>query len=153
LRHTETRILPYRPDQLMAMVGDVQAYPQFIPWITHMRTWNARDGEEGISTLDAEAQVGFSFLRERFATRVRRDAPAGEITVQLLSGPFRRLFNRWRFKPHPEGTEVAFEIDFEFKSRLLENLLQANYRRAVARLIGCFEDRAAQIYGSKDGRD
>jgi coenzyme Q-binding protein COQ10 len=152
LRHTETRILPYRPDQLLAMVGDVQAYPQFIPWITHMRTWNARDAGDGVDSLDAEAQVGFSFLRERFATRVRRDAPAGEITVQLLSGPFRRLFNRWRFTPHPDGTEVAFEIDFEFKSRLLENLLQANYRRAVARLIGCFEERAAQLYGP-DRRD
>jgi coenzyme Q-binding protein COQ10 len=149
LRHTVDRVLPYAPEQLLAMVGDVEAYPQFIPWITSMRTWNARADADGSSGVDAEAAVGFSFLRERFSTRVRRDPAAGEITVRLLSGPFKRLYNRWRFTPHPEGTAVAFEIDFEFKSNLLENLLRANFHHAVDRLIRCFEERAAALYGPK----
>ena len=82
-----TRALPYAPEQLFDLVGDVEAYPRFVPWITGMRTWNARvDG--AVSTVDAEAQVGFSFLREKFATRVRRDRDALSIDVSLLYGPF-----------------------------------------------------------------
>lgn len=147
MRHNVVRVLPYTPAQLLDLVGDVRAYPQFVPWITSMRVWNERTDAQGETLLDAEAGVGFSFLRERFSTRVRRDPAAGEITVNLLHGPFRRLFNRWRFREDPAGTRVEFEIDFEFKSRLLETLLAANFHRAVDRLIGCFEDRAKALYG------
>lgn len=98
-------------------------------------------------TLDAEAQVKFSIVRERFATRVRLDAQARTIEVSLISGPFRRLENRWSFKPEPEGVELTFEIDFEFGSRFLQGLLAANFEKAVTRLVACFEDRAEVLYG------
>jgi coenzyme Q-binding protein COQ10 len=147
LRHAVVRVLPYTPEQLLDLVGDVRAYPRFVPWITSMRVWNERTDAEGESLLDAEAGVGFSFLREKFSTRVRRDPAAGEITVSLLHGPFRRLFNRWKFYADPAGTRIEFEIDFEFKSRLLQTLLAANFHHAVDRLIGCFEERARVLYG------
>jgi len=148
LRHHVTKVLPYTPDQLRALVGDVERYPDFVPWISAMRTWNARDLGDGVDTLDAEAGVGFSFLKERFATRVRRDAAGQQIDVNLLSGPFRKLANRWRFFDDPDGTRVEFDIDFEFKSRLLDGLLKANFHHAVDRLMTCFEDRAKALYGA-----
>ena len=145
-RHVVTRVLPYAPEQLFTLVGDVEAYPSFVPWITAMRTWNGRvDGQ--VSTVDAEAQVGFSFLREKFATRVRRDAAALTVDVSLLYGPFKRLSNQWRFSPHELGTAVEFVIDFAFKSRILDAMLAANLDRAANTLIGRFEDRARAIYG------
>lgn len=147
MRHHVSRVLPYTPDQLFQLVGDVPRYPEFVPWITSMRTWNPRTLADGVETLDAEAGVGFSFLKERFATRVRRDAAAKQIDVNLLSGPFRKLTNSWRFLDDPEGTRIEFDIDFQFKSRLLEGLLQANFHHAVERLMGCFEDRAKALYG------
>ena len=148
MRHHVTKVLPYTPDQLRALVGDVERYPDFVPWISAMRTWNARDLGDGVDTLDAEAGVGFSFLKERFATRVRRDAAGQQIDVNLLSGPFRKLANRWRFFDDPDGTRVEFDIDFEFKSRLLDGLLKANFHHAVDRLMTCFEDRAKALYGA-----
>jgi coenzyme Q-binding protein COQ10 len=141
-------VLPYTPEQLFELVGDVAAYPDFVPWIEAMRVWNQREEEAGVTGLDAEARVRFAVLRERFSTHVRRDAGRREITVQLLQGPFRRLLNRWRFAPHGQGTEVQFEIDFEFKSRLLQTLLAANFSHAVSRLIDCFEARARALYGA-----
>lgn len=141
-------MLPYTPDQLFALVGDVERYPDFVPWITSMRTWNARDLGDGSSTLDAEAGVGFSFLRERFATRVRRDAAAPRIDVSLLSGPFRKLTNSWAFFADDAGTRIEFDIDFQFKSRLLEGLLAANFHHAVDKLMACFEARARDLYGA-----
>ena len=103
-------MLPYTPDQLFQLVGDVERYPEFVPWITSMRTWNARDLGEGAGSLDADAGVGFSFLKERFSTRVRRDAANHQIDVDLLSGPFRKLANRWQFEPEGDGaTRISFE--------------------------------------------
>ncbi len=141
-----TRVLPYAPEQLFDLVGDVEAYPKFVPWITGMRTWNGRE-DGAVSTVDAEAQVGFSFLREKFATRVRRDRDALSIDVSLLYGPFKRLANSWRFVAEGEATKIEFVIDFAFKSALLDAMLAANVDKAANKLIGCFEDRARQIYG------
>ena len=100
-----------------------------------------------VTALDAQMSVGFSFLKEAFSTRVRRDARQRLITVSLISGPFRRLENVWSFKPHRAGCEVAFDIDFQFKGAMLDVLLKANFGYAVDKLIGCFEGRARQLYG------
>jgi len=148
LRHRLTRVLPYAPEQLFQLVGEVERYPEFVPWITRMRVFNPREVAPGVDELDAEASVSFAFLTERFSTRVRRDAPAAEIGVGLIRGPFRKLKNRWRFTPQGAGTLVEFEIDFEFSSRLLDALLRANVGYAMNRLIGCFEERARALYGS-----
>ena len=148
MRHHVSRVLPYTPEQLLELVGDVERYPEFVPWINGMRTWNARDLVEGVDTLDAEAGVGFSFLKERFATRVRRNRAVRSIEVSLLSGPFRKLVNRWEFFEAEGGARVEFDIDFEFKSRLLDGMLTANFHHAVDRLMACFEDRARTLYGA-----
>ena len=146
-RHHIEKILPYTPDQLFALVGNVDAYPEFVPWIQSMRTWNARSEGEGISLVDAQAGVGFAFLKEKFSTRVRRDAGARQVDVQLLSGPFKHLANRWRFVEVEGGTKIEFDIDFEFKSRLLSGMLAANFHHAVDKLMSCFEARAKALYG------
>jgi coenzyme Q-binding protein COQ10 len=141
-----TRVLPYTPDELFSMVGDVRRYPEFVPWISAMRVWNERAESPTVTCLDAEAAVGFSFLRERFATRVRRDAEARRIEVHLLSGPFRKLHSVWSFEPHPVGAQLKFDIDFEFKAKLLDGMLAANFDRATAKLIACFETRANALF-------
>lgn len=147
MRHSLTKRLPYTPAQLFLLVGDVDRYPQFVPWISRLRSWNRRVDGEGVTTLDAEAEVRFAIVHERFATQVRLDEPARQIDVSLIDGPFRRLKNRWAFRAVEGGAELTFDIDFEFKSRLLEALLKANFERAVLRLVSCFEDRAKQLYG------
>jgi coenzyme Q-binding protein COQ10 len=148
VRHHVSKMLPYTPDQLFQLVGDVGRYAEFVPWVTSMRTWNQRKLSEGVDAVDAEAKVGFSFLKERFATRVRRDALNRQIDTSLLSGPFRKLENRWRFLDAGHGcTRIEFDIDFEFKSRLLSALLTANFAHAVDRLMHCFEARAKKLYG------
>ena len=59
MRHHVSKVLPYAPEQLFRLVGDVAKYPEFVPWITAMRTWNARTLSEGIEAVDAEAGVDF----------------------------------------------------------------------------------------------
>lgn len=147
MHHRLTRYLPYTPGQLFDLVADVERYPDFVRWVTALHAGSRRELADGVSVLDAEARVKFSIIRERFSTRVRLDRPGLAIDVDLISGPFRRLQNRWRFKPHGEGAQLDFEIDFEFGSRLLQALLAANFERAAGRLMGCFEQRAEALFG------
>jgi coenzyme Q-binding protein COQ10 len=148
LRESIMRRLPYEPRQLFDLVGDVERYPDFVPWVLRLTTHERRVDSDGVVTLEADAQVGFSIVRERFSTRVRLDAPNLAIDVSLISGPFRTLANHWRFSPAPAGAEVIFSIEFEFRSRLLTALFAANAPRAVNSLMGCFEARAQALYGA-----
>jgi coenzyme Q-binding protein COQ10 len=147
LRQSLTRRLPYSPDQLFALVADVERYPEFVPWVTSMRTWNRRTSCDTVEAFDAEARVRFAIVREMFSTRVKLDTEALAIDTELIAGPFRRLENHWRFAEDPEGSKVDFAIEFEFRSRLLERLAAANAGRAIQRLMGCFEARARALYG------
>ena len=36
-RHSETRHLPYTPDQLFELVADVADYDKFLPWVSAVR--------------------------------------------------------------------------------------------------------------------
>ncbi len=145
--HRVTRILPYQPAQLAELVADVRAYPDFVKWVTSMRTWNPREEAPGVSLIDAEASVGFSFLKERFSTWVRHDRNLPRVEVGLLRGPFRNLKNRWDFHPDPAGTRLEFMIDFAFRSPILNAMLQANFDLAVGKLIASFEAEAKRRYG------
>jgi coenzyme Q-binding protein COQ10 len=147
LRQSLTRRLPYSPDQLFALVSDVERYPEFVPWVTAMRTWNRRPLSDTVEAFDAEARVRFAIVRETFSTGVKLDRGALAIDTELIAGPFRRLENHWRFEPDGAGAKVDFAIDFEFRSRLLERLAAANAGRAIQRLMGCFEARARALYG------
>jgi coenzyme Q-binding protein COQ10 len=146
-----TKRLPYAPDELFALVGDVEAYPKFVPWVSAMRTWNKTAPREGVRTFDAEAKVGYKLVKEKFGTRVRLDEAARRIEVSLLYGPFKRLKNHWHFSPDGEGTKIDFDIDFEFKSRLFDALLAANMNRAAEKLMACFLSRAEALYGARAG--
>ncbi|MGV3579775.1 type II toxin-antitoxin system RatA family toxin [Brevundimonas sp.] len=147
--HRVTRILPYTPAQLADLVADVEAYPRFVKWVTSMRVWNRRDETAGVSLLDAEAAVGFAFMKERFSTWVRHDRNLPRVEVGLLRGPFKHLKNRWDFIETPEGTRLEFMIDFSFKSPILNAMLNANFDLAVGKLIESFEAEAQRRYGTK----
>ena len=147
MRHSLTRDLPYAPGDLFDLVADVEAYPQFVRWVSELTVSDRRDEADGVTVLDARAAVRFSIISERFASRVRLDRPGLSIDVSLLSGPFRTLENHWRFYPRGRRTEIRFDIDVEFRSRVLTAFLAANVGYAASRLVRGCEERAAQLYG------
>jgi coenzyme Q-binding protein COQ10 len=138
--------MPYPPEALCALVGDVRAYPSFIPYLQDVRV----DGDlatsadwEGV----AHVKVGWKHLRETFATHVRSAPSRGEVNVRLASGPFRFLTNEWRFTADGEGGSlVDFRINFAFKNAVLNSLVSMNKDIVVARLMAAFEQEAARRF-------
>jgi coenzyme Q-binding protein COQ10 len=140
------RDLPYTPVQLWEMVGDVERYPEFIPWIKSLRAYN-RSVDQDIVRFDADVAVGFKLLTERFSTRVTRAAEALLVDFDLIRGPFRRLQGRWTFTPSATGTKVAFDMDIDIRNPILDAVFKANFNLAVSKLLAIFESRARHLYG------
>jgi coenzyme Q-binding protein COQ10 len=124
-------------DDMFALVADIESYPSFIRWVKGMRVLSAR-GDDRRRVRRAEAAVGFRGFSERFVTDVTADAGARTIVVALVSGPFTRLDNRWRFEATPMGCRIDFMIDVEFRSLILRALLRANADYAIGRLMSAF---------------
>lgn len=139
--HAEQRVLPYTPEQLFELVADVARYPEFLPWCVASRI-RSRDGD----VFFADLVIGFKMVRERFTSKVTLTRP-GRVDVTYTEGPFKHLNNHWVFKPHPEGTEIDFYVDFEFHSKMLQTLIGALFNEAVKLMVGAFEKRAKQLYG------
>lgn len=144
-RHTETRILPYTPEQLFDLVADVGRYQEFLPWVAATRI-----RENSKDAMVADLVVGFKALKETFTSKVHKTRPC-EIEIDYVEGPLKFLHNSWKFKAVPEGTEVDFCVDFAFKNRIFEALAGQMFDRALRRMIGAFEERAAQLYASESG--
>ena len=142
-RHSETKHLPYTPAQLFDLVADVGRYAEFLPWVVAVRVRSSTETE----TI-ADLVVGFNAFKERFTSKVTKQAP-DRITVDYIEGPLKYLKNEWRFEPAPGGgSNVYFSVDFAFKSRIFETLAGQMFDRALRRMTGAFEARAADLYGS-----
>ena len=139
--HAEQRVLPYTPEQLFGLVADIERYPEFLPWCVA-----ARIRERRPDLIVADLVIGFRMFRERFTSRVKLDAP-GRIDVAYSEGPFRYLNNHWVFERVPEGCRVDFFVDLEFKSRILQRVIEVLFGEAVRRMVAAFEHRAQQLYG------
>ena len=138
--HAEKRRLPYRPEQMFDLVAGVDRYPEFLPWCKAARI-TKREGD----VLHADLVIAFKVFRERFTSKVTLH-PKTLIDVEYINGPFRYLNNHWKFEPAPEGCVVDFYVDFEFRSRILQNLIGLLFNEAVQRMVAAFETRAKQLY-------
>ena len=139
--HAEKRVVSHTPEQLYALVLDVQKYPQFLPWCLAARVKSQTESE-----LTGDLIIGFNMFRETFTSYVEFDSDKLEIDVRYAEGPFKHLTNNWKFLPHEDGCEIDFYVDFEFNSRLLQSVIEALFTEAVRRMVRAFETRADKLY-------
>ena len=139
--------MPYSADEMYALIADVSAYPEFLPWCAAARIRSRRPIKDG-EVVDADLVISFKLFRERFGSRVTLKPDLNRIEVAYLDGPFRYLNNHWKFIPVAEDRcEVDFFVDFEFKSRTLQAIIGVVFNEAMQRIVRAFERRAAQLYG------
>ena len=143
--HAEKKVLPYTPKQLFDMVADVESYPQFLPWCLNCRITKRVDDQ----TFMADLVIGYKVFREKFTSRVTV-TPNEKIHVEYLEGPLRYLSNKWEFIDNGDGTTtIDFYVDFAFKNAFFQGLMGVFFNEVVRRMVGAFETRAVQLYGSK----
>ncbi|HRN84241.1 MAG TPA: type II toxin-antitoxin system RatA family toxin [Hyphomicrobium sp.] len=146
-RFNTVRRVAFTPEQMFAVVADVERYPEFLPLVEGLTVLERKETPGG-SELTATMTVGYKAITERFTTRVELSPETGEIRVRHLDGPFSHLENDWRFVAADGGSDVHFTIDYAFRSTMLSLLVGAAFEKAVKSYTEAFEARARTLYGA-----
>jgi ribosome-associated toxin RatA of RatAB toxin-antitoxin module len=137
-------LIEYSATQMYALVEDVAAYPEFLPWCG------------GSEILKKEAHltraaivIDFRGIKQRFSTENRLDPPQ-LIQMTLVDGPFRQLDGSWRFKALGENAcKIEFRLHYEFSSKLLEKIFGPVFHFIANTFVDAFVKRARQLYGER----
>lgn len=141
--HAEVRKLTFSAPEMFNLVLDVAKYPEFLPWCVATRVKSKDTTESG--QMVADMAVGFKMLQERYTSRITFEHPH-HIHITDIGGPFKKLETDWRFIPTADGCEVDFQIDFEFRSTLLEKVMGGVFTDAAHKMMQAFVSRAETIY-------
>lgn len=139
---SRSALVPYSADQMYALVEDVVAYPEFLPWCVgstlHFK-------ESGI--LEASLELRRSGIKKSFRTRNTLE-PGSAMGITLVGGPFRHLAGRWLFEQlGTDGSKVSLDMEFEFESRVTDTLFGHYFEETCNSLIDSFTKRAHEMYG------
>ncbi|MCJ7590938.1 MAG: type II toxin-antitoxin system RatA family toxin [Woeseiaceae bacterium] len=139
---TRSALVPYSAGQMYALVEDVLAYPEFLPWCTGS-TLHSKDYE----TIEASLEMKRSGIKKTFRTRNTLQ-PGIAMGIALVGGPFAHLAGSWRFEQlGDDGSKVSLEMEFEFENRVTDALFGRYFEETCNSLIGSFTHRAHAIYG------
>ena len=139
------RRVPVSAEAMYDIVADVERYPDFLPMCEALTiVERSRDGAKDV--IQADMTVAHLKLKERFRSLVMLDKQAKTIEPQSIQGPFKHLENNWHFEPLSETScDVAFKIDYAFKSWALEKLMGGMFEKAFATYAASFEARAIAL--------
>lgn len=135
----------YSPKEMYALVVDVAAYPQFLPWCDHASVLAREE-----SGMTAEIGIAFGGVRQTFTTR-NQHVEGRSVGMRLVSGPFSELDGTWRFLALGDGTQrgckVELELRYGFDNLALGKLVGPVFDRIAGSLVDAFVKRAQDVYG------
>ncbi|HNP63201.1 MAG TPA: type II toxin-antitoxin system RatA family toxin [Woeseiaceae bacterium] len=135
-------LVPYTAEQMYALVEEVDAYPDFLPWCTGVIV-HSRNAEE----IDATLELERGSIRKSFRTRNSLQ-PGKAMKLELIGGPFKHLEGFWLFEQlGTDGSKVSLDLEFEFESRVTDAVFGSFFESTCNSLVNSFTDRARKVYG------
>lgn len=123
------------------LVNDVSAYARFIPLCSRSEVHEKADNKLTATIAIAKGRVGFSF------TTLNRMEKGQQISMHLVSGPFKSLTGLWKFHPlASDGCLVSVEFDFEFANKLLAVAFSHIFIQVCESMIEAFKKQAKVRY-------
>jgi len=142
----KSALVPYSADAMFALVADVEAYPEFLPWCGGARLLSKDE-----DTMTASIEIAYGGIRKTFTTR-NRFQPGKMMELRLVEGPFKHLHGYWLFQALDEhACKVSFDIEFEFSNRLVKMALGPIFETIASELVDQFHRRARALYGEGRG--
>ena len=139
-------LVPHSPEQMFALVDDIERYPEFLPWCRSAREIS-RDEDEVVASLD----LAKGSVHKTFTTRNRLQ-PGKMIEMRLVDGPFRHLEGFWRFdRLQGDACRISLDLEFEFSSKLVGLAIAPVFNPVANSLVDAFVQRANRLYGQADG--
>ena len=135
-------LVGYSAARMYALVEDIEAYPQFLPWCSGTRV-TFRDAEKTVATL----MVNYHGLRQQFTTENLRQE-SSLIEIRLLDGPFRHLDGFWRFRPLADNaSKIEFRLSYDLSGKLFDKLAGPVFNHIADTFVDAFVKRALTVYG------
>jgi ribosome-associated toxin RatA of RatAB toxin-antitoxin module len=139
---SRSALVPYSADQMYALVEDVIAYPEFLPWCIGS-TLHFKNND----VIEASLEMQRSGIKKSFRTRNTLQ-PGNAMGIALVGGPFRHLSGDWKFEQLGEdGSKVSLHMEFQFESRMTDTLFGRYFEDTCNSLIDSFTKRAHKTYG------
>src|SRR5882672_4255282 len=136
-------LVNHSAQQMFALVAEIEAYPQFLPWCD-----KALVSDRGLGRTLATLRINFHGLKEEFTTE-NRDRPHERIDMKLVSGPFRSLEGGWRFIALSDSAcKIVLNLRYEFASSLLDKLVGAVFDEIANSLVDAFARQADRQFGA-----
>ncbi len=141
---TKSVLIWYSPEEMYALVTDVERYPQFLPWCDKARVVNSDD-----SGMTAEIGIAFSGVRHTWTTR-NEHVPGRQVSIKLVNGPFSRLDGEWNFKPlgDERACRVELTLHYGFDNATLSKMVGPVFDKIAGNMVEAFVKRAGQVYGN-----
>ena len=135
----------YSPAEMYALVNDITAYPEFLPWCRSSQIISATE-----DSIDASVEIAKGSLNKSFATRnlLQKNKM---IEMKLLEGPFKHLEGYWRFSPlkDPSACKITLDLEFEFSSKLVALAVGPVFSKIANTMVDSFCKRAIDVYGER----
>jgi len=142
MHHDDSINLPYRCEQLFALVADIGAYPEFIPGWSRVRILQADEAQIRVAQT-----LRFGLIKLRFHSYAELDA-GKNIRIRSSDAPFGDIAVDWSFDPLPDdGCRLGVQFEVSLKGGLLKRPLTHLLAQHSDQLLDVFARRAAHLYG------
>ena len=137
----------YSAEQMLALVNDIEAYPDFLHWCHAARVEQAAG-----DTVEAALEIGISgiykTIRTRNTTIAGNDSVgAARIRIEMLEGPLKSLRGAWTFVDvNGNGCDVELELEYEVHLSPLGFILRSLFDEIANSQLNAFIRRARVVY-------
>ena len=134
----------YSAAEMFALVTDVAAYPQFLPWCDQSSVLS-----QDANSMTAKVGLSMAGLKQSFTTQ-NTHVQDQKVSLKLVAGPFSKLDGTWQFTPvgsHGErACKVEFSLNYDFDNAALAALVGPVFDKIAGSLVDAFVKRACSIY-------
>ncbi len=142
----DKKVLPYKAQEIYDLVMDIEEYPKFLPWCKKARIVNKISDNK----LEADLVVSFKGMYEKYRSEVSHYKSEECYHVKSIEtqGPFEKLLSKWCIVEIDDNRscEIYFDIEFSFKSRILQKMIGFIFEKAAKKMVNSFEARAHDLY-------
>eukprot|EP00729_Bicosta_minor_P010971 gene10971-32685_t len=139
---SDRRLVGWSQEQMYNIVGDIDNYKLFLPWVLKSKV---------LTTTPDELTASAFWVLLLFWSG-QRILMVWCLAVAEDASLFKELVYTWRFTPGPNRgngptTYVDVEVTYEFQNPIYGMLAAAAYDKVSHRMIKAFEDRATVVHG------
>lgn len=135
-------LVSFSAQQMYDLVNDVTAYPDFLPGCVGSKIISQQDNKITASVDVAKAGICKTF------TTCNQHFDHQRIEMNLIDGPFKKLFGYWHFLALDErACKISLKLDFEFSNKLVEIAFGQIFKELTNNMVNAFTLRAKEVYG------